>query len=105
MFSLSASLCFWFDRILTSFLSLLQSLSNHLSVACGLFAFLFVVLNLIMLLRPQIFCSACLLLGLYLHCRAGKEWRGIDLIGLEFLFDQLYLDMYLYCFVSIYTCF
>ncbi len=43
MFSLSASLCFWFDRILTSFLSLLQSLSNHLSVACGLFAFLFVV--------------------------------------------------------------
>ncbi len=43
MFSLSASLSFWFDRILTSFLSLLQSLSNHFSVACGLVAFIFVV--------------------------------------------------------------
>ncbi len=42
MFSLSASLSFWFDRILTSFLSLLQSLSNHFSVACGLVAFIFV---------------------------------------------------------------
>ncbi len=43
MCSLSASLCLWFDRILTSFLSLLQSLSNHFSLACGLFAFIFVV--------------------------------------------------------------
>ncbi len=105
MFSFSASLCFWFDRILTSFLSLLQTFSNHFSLACGLFAFIFVVFKFDNVAGHRIFCSACLLLGLYLHCCAEKEWRGIDLIGLEFLFDQLYLDMYLYCFVSICTCF